>query len=149
MIGTSARSDKTLRNECLMTELAEAAELRDSTSVWKIARRLAGTGLGSKRDVTSRHQAQHATTSTIARKRWVRHGGQAARNIGPVQARTSPMLWTLPVEMYKWLCDAGECSMNSAIVSLLSAQMFCSAKQLACVSCRLPQKVSSLLRRSS
>ena len=43
------------------------------------------------------------------------------------------------------LCDARECSMNSTTVKTLSTQMFSSANQLACVSCRLPLHVSSLL----
>ena len=44
-----------------------------------------------------------------------------------------------------WLCDARDCSMISTIVKPLSAQMFCFANQLACVSRRGPQEVSSVL----
>ena len=49
--------------------------------------------------------------------------------------------------MHIWLCGARECTMISTIVKPLSAQMFCSASQLACVSCCLQQQsqVSSSL----
>ena len=45
-----------------------------------------------------------------------------------------------------WLCGARECSMISTIVKPLSAQVFCVANQLACVSGLLPQQgVSKVL----
>ena len=42
-----------------------------------------------------------------------------------------------------WLCGARECSMISTVVKPLSAQVSCFANQLARVSRRLPQQVSS------
>ena len=41
----------------------------------------------------------------------------------------------------RWLCGARECSMISTIVKPLSAQKFCVADQLACVSRCQPQHV--------
>ena len=51
MIRKSAKNDKSQRDQKLLDGIEEAAGLADLASVWRLARKLAETGLGPRRRV--------------------------------------------------------------------------------------------------